>query len=555
MANDIIIRWLSESGQAIRDMSRVEKALKDTSTTQEKWARRWQTTADLAGKAGTAMFAGISVAAVRAGKAAAAQEQAFAGVGAVFRDQAPRITAWAAGMSDAGVSATDAAKAATTLGGAMKSAGLDMAQVATESPRLVEVAGQLAQVYGVDVTQAVEAMAGAFRGEYDSAQTMNIAISDAAVKAEMAARGWDKLTGKAYEQKRALAVLTLLMQGTTDAQDAAGKGAETAAAKMAKFKAKLDNIEASLGGALLPLMSDLADHMDRIATAAEKDPENVRRWAVGIAGVAAGLLILSTAAKAVTVMQGVSAVVTKFPAVKAWGWVGVIGALVVALKELEYAGMSWGAALEEYFNLDWADNLKEWVLPLAQVTDALGVTEGAADRLRAALAAPFKATIDAANDKALNAAARAENALRRVADGRYRATIDAANDRAQRAVESAQAALDTVERRTATATVDADDTPFRSGVGAAIGWANSQTATVRVRAVGAGAAIGAAAAAVTGYTRATAPAAARTATAAQPAPVVININGFTGDEDVLARRVSKALHTAAGRYGARGYMR
>ena len=47
-AGDILIRWASESSAAVRDMAKVEGALKDTMSSGEKWSRRWATASDIA---------------------------------------------------------------------------------------------------------------------------------------------------------------------------------------------------------------------------------------------------------------------------------------------------------------------------------------------------------------------------------------------------------------------------------------------------------------------------------------------------------------------------
>lgn len=505
-AGDILIRWASESSAAVRDMGKVERALKDTMSSGEKWSRRWATASDIALKAGTAMAGAIAVEAVRAGRAAMRQEQALAGLSAVYKDQAGAMQEWAASMSDAGLSTTDAAAGVTKLGGAMKSAGMDLDEVTARAPELVEIATQLSQVYGVDVTQAIEAMGGAFRGEYDSAQTMNIAISDAKVKAELAKEGWDKLTGAAYEQKRALVVNRLLLEGTKDAQEAAGAGAETTAARFKKFQAQLDNIEASLGSALLPLMNDLADVLENVTDAAEENPDAVREWAGIIAGIAGALLVLGTASKAVTVIQGVAGALKAFPKAGAIGVaVGGIITLKQVLKDVDEQSDITLRSLTAFWSMpDIGANLRLWTEPfedlmawmqsfetsgvwrgmrlgLAQVTDALGITQNRYEELKLEFSDPIQAQITAANADALNAAARAENALRRVADGRYRATIDAAEDKARAAARAAQRAIDSVQQGRP-ARIDGDGSPARTEADRTKTYIDGLGATLSIRA-------------------------------------------------------------------------
>ena len=525
-AGDILIRWVSESSAAVRDMSKVENALKDTMTSGEKWSKRWATASDIALKAGTAMAGAIAVEAVRAGKAAAVQEQAVGGLTAVFKEQSAQMETWAKGMSDMGLSMTDTAQYAARLGSSLKGAGMDLDTAAQQTQKLVELGADLAATYGGTTSDAVQALGAALRGEYDPLEQFGAAITAAQVSAELAANGQDKLTGSALAQAEMAARLKLIWEKTADAQGQAAREADTSAAAYQRFMAKLANVEADLGKTLLPLMEDLAGAMAKISDAAEEDPEAVRTWAKGLIGVAAGLLVLGTAAKAVIVIQGVAAGIKALGKVPphVWRVTGALGGVVLAFDALQdqfdefdmsLRGVARGfvdlfTITEEEVN-GWAvigafDRLMAWMqsfetsgvwkslrLGLAQVTDAIGLTENRYEQLRLELDEPIRAKLEAANEQALNAAARAENALRRTVDQRYRATIDAAEDKAKAAAREAQRAIDGVHQRNP-AKIDGDGTPARTEADRTKAYIDGLGATLNIKArvIGLQAAIGAA---------------------------------------------------------------
>ena len=566
-AGDILIRWASESSAAVRDMAKVEGALKDTMSSGEKWSRRWATASDIARKAGVAMAGAIAVEAVRAGKAAAVQEQAVGGLNAVFKEQGAAMETWAKGMSDYGLSMTDTATYAARLGSSLKGAGLDLETAAEQTQRLTELGADLAATYGGTTADAVQALGAALRGEYDPLEQFGSAITASQVAAVLAAKGQDKLTGAALQQAEMAARLELIWEKTTDAQGQAAREADTSAAAYQRFMAKLANVEADLGKALLPVMEDVAGAMSEIADAAEEDPEAVREWAKAFVALAGGLLVLGSAAKVVTVVQGIAGAIKVLARIPKAA-VGPLTALVVvidALKdqfnEFDVSLRGVGRGLADFFTIteeeanNWAvvkvfDSFMSWLqsfensavwrglrLGLAQVTDAIGLTTNRYEELRLEFDKPVQGQIEAANDKALNAAARAENALRRVADRRYRATIDAAEDKARQAARDAQRAIDGVQQGRP-ARIDGDGTPARTEADRTKSYIDGLGATLNIKArvIGLQAALGAAGADT--YSRAarnTPPETLRIDN------LVIQVNEMPRDGVQLARDVRSAL--------------
>lgn len=99
-------------------------------------------------------WAAAAAAAALCVREASALEQATSAVEQVFGTMAPEVMEWAEGMSAYGLSTTMAAQAAAILGGAIKSAGIEMEAVAVLSTKLIEIALDLVATFGYSVPQA-----------------------------------------------------------------------------------------------------------------------------------------------------------------------------------------------------------------------------------------------------------------------------------------------------------------------------------------------------------------------------------------------------------------
>lgn len=548
MSADILIRWTSESGAAIRDMQKVNKALGDTQTAADRNARRWQAASQIMRRAAVIGLGAIATEAVRASKAAAVQEQAVGGLQAVFKKSAPQMETWAKSMSDVGLSMTEASTYAAQLGASLKGAGLE--DYAAQTRKLTELGADLAATFGGTTQDAVEALGSTLRGEYDPLERYGAALKESEVSALIAKRGQDKLTGAALEQAKMAARLDLIWKKTKDAQGQAAREADTSAAAFQRLKAKLANIEADLGKALLPFMEDLAGAVGKLADAAEKNPQAVKQWAGAAVALAAGLLVLSTAAKAVTVMRGLAAgmaaiggAAAAIPAAAIAAWVAVA---VDSFRKIDKYGTKTGADAAANF---W--NPQPWNTAGEKVYN---VIQSTMDKIKALITQKKPPVeIDAANRKALDAAAQVQKVLDTIARSKPKATINAANQQALNAAAQAEKAIkDATQARTAR--IDADTAKARADVLAWKAWAQAQQALITVRAQvvgGTPSTSGASRAAVLSGRSG----GSTTATVAAAPTYVFNINGFTGDEDRLARRVVVALDSASGRYNSRRYSR
>jgi hypothetical protein len=158
-----------------------------------------------------------------------------------------------------GLSQKDAAKASVFLGSVLKQSGFSMADTTKESQKLVELGVDLAATYGYDVQEALLGMTALFRGEYDPIEKFGVAMKQSEINAELAARGQDKLAGAARRNAEQVIRMELLYQRAADATGAFRDQEGNLFVEQAKLQAQFENMQASIGTQLLPVMVGLTE--------------------------------------------------------------------------------------------------------------------------------------------------------------------------------------------------------------------------------------------------------------------------------------------------------
>jgi hypothetical protein len=258
------------------------------------------------GKFGTAMkkaalpaaaiVAGITAVGIAAVNSASRTEQAMGGVEAVFGKNAGTVKKWAgAAASSLGLAKSEYGELATLIGSQLKNAGVPMDQLAGKTKTLIEKGADLAAMYGGTTADAVSALSGALKGEFDPMEKYGTSMSAAKIQAEMAAQGTDKLTGAAATQAKAMATLSLVNKQTADSHGAAAREATTTAAKTQQLTATVENLKSDLGTALLPVMAQFLGALATAAAWMSKNSTAVLIVAGVLATLATAVLVVNVA--------------------------------------------------------------------------------------------------------------------------------------------------------------------------------------------------------------------------------------------------------------------
>lgn len=239
-----------------------------------------------------------------AGEAASRAQQAMGGIDAVFGKNADTVKGWAADSAQAvGLASSEYGELATIIGSQLKNAGLPMDEVMGKTKDLIGLGADLAATYGGTTADAVAALSSALKGETDPIERYGASIKQSAVQAELARRGQSKLKGEALKSATANATLALVMEQTADATGKFASESDTAAGQQQRANAEWENTKATLGTALLPIMTAVSEQLGKMAKWAAENATTVQILVGVIAAVAAVILTLNVALTAWTAIQ------------------------------------------------------------------------------------------------------------------------------------------------------------------------------------------------------------------------------------------------------------
>lgn len=211
-------------------------------------------------------------------------EQSVGAVDAVFKGGAGQVHQNAKGaVLEVGLSQKDYNLLATQFGTQLKNAGVPLEKIPGEVDRLIRQAADLSALHGGTTQEAADAMASAFRGEFDPIERYGISMRAEAIDAQAEKMGFEK-EGKSFGQNAKVAASMELMniQGA-DAKGAYKSEDGTYAQQMQEFKATLENLKIEFGQNFLPIASQVVTFLtEKMVPAFQKVSDWVKEVAGGI---------------------------------------------------------------------------------------------------------------------------------------------------------------------------------------------------------------------------------------------------------------------------------
>jgi hypothetical protein len=270
---NILIKVGAEAGQAISELTRVNKSLGDTMTTSEKMGAGIKKAAVPAALA----LGALAVAGVGAAKAAAedaAEQQKLTGV-------LERVT----GASDAQIAAThdwiDAQALATGVADSELRPALEKIATATgdvtKAQGLMGSALDIAAASGKSVDAVSAAIAKGYTGQTAALEKLIPGLSEAAKESDNFGVIMDELASKTG--------------------GAAAESASTAAGQFKIFQLQMSELQEELGAALLPVIQALLPLLRNMAAFAAENTTAIKILIGIVAGLAAGVLVANAAMK------------------------------------------------------------------------------------------------------------------------------------------------------------------------------------------------------------------------------------------------------------------
>lgn len=256
---NVLIRFTGESKGLNRTLDNSQKKT-------SKWASGLKKLAGLA--AGAFAVAGI----VKFGKDITALSRRIEDLDTkartVFEDSLPQVRNWAKENSKSlGVTQREATGLAANFADLLKPMGFTSDQAAAMSTDVVGLSGALAKWEGKNrsAAEVADILSKAMLGERDSLKSLGISITEADVSARLAANGQENLTGAALQQAKAVATQELILEKSTDAQEAWANGGKAAEEQQNAWRVSVDELREKIAKGLTPVIKKVTEFMGKLA--------------------------------------------------------------------------------------------------------------------------------------------------------------------------------------------------------------------------------------------------------------------------------------------------
>ena len=260
-------------GEISIENAKANQALDDTSAkgqqTQSKLSKAFSTVGKGAVAAGKVMATGLAagIAAmgaltIKALNLSGELEQNMGGSEAVFGEYAEKMQATAKeAFSNMGLSTSDYLATANKMGALFQGAGFTIEESMNVSQKAMQRAADVASIMGIDTSSAMEAIAGAAKGNFTMMDNLGVAMNDTTLNAYALEKGINKTTQQMTNQEKISLAMEMFMEKTAYATGNYAKENKTLAGSLGTAKAALTNFLDGSGS-----VDDLVNSFSNAAT-------------------------------------------------------------------------------------------------------------------------------------------------------------------------------------------------------------------------------------------------------------------------------------------------
>ncbi len=267
----------SEAKKALRETSAAAKDtaddIGDVSSSTEKSGSKWGSAFKKIGSGalavGKTVAVGIGAATtaiggltVKALSSAGELEQNMGGSEAVFGKYATKIQDTAKkAFSNMGLSTSDYLGTANKMGALFQGAGFDIEESMKLSQDSMQRAADVASIMGIDTASAMEAVAGAAKGNFTMMDNLGVAMNETTLANYALEKGMKKSYDQMTQQEKIGLAMEMFMEKTAYAAGNYAKENETLAGSLRTAKAALSNFLSGSGSVddVVSSFSNLAD--------------------------------------------------------------------------------------------------------------------------------------------------------------------------------------------------------------------------------------------------------------------------------------------------------
>lgn len=213
-------------------------------------------------------------------------EQNTGGMAQVFKANAAAMEATAkTAFGNMGLSASDFMATANQMGALFQGSGFSIDESATMAAEAMQRAADVASIMGIDVSRAMESVAGAAKGNFTMMDNLGVAINDTTIAQYALSKGIEKSTREMSTQEKVGLAMELFMEKSAYAAGNYARENQTLAGSFATARAAMSNFLSGAGSA--------SDVISSVTNAAKVAVQNIKdiapRLADGIGEIAGGL--------------------------------------------------------------------------------------------------------------------------------------------------------------------------------------------------------------------------------------------------------------------------
>ena len=229
------------------------KALDETSDkgqkTEGKLSKAFSAVDKGAAVCGKAIMTGLAVGATAMGalttkalNLSGELEQNMGGSEQVFKEFADKMQETARNaFENMGLSTSDFLGTANKMGALFQGAGFTIEESSNLASEAMQRAADVASIMGIDTTSAMEAIAGAAKGNFTMMDNLGVAMNDTTLQAYALSKGIDKSTTEMTNQEKIGLAMEMFMEKTAYAAGNYARENETLAGALGTAKAALTN--------------------------------------------------------------------------------------------------------------------------------------------------------------------------------------------------------------------------------------------------------------------------------------------------------------------------
>ena len=240
-------------GKIVIDAADANKTLDETSDKASKSQGKMSKAFSAVGKGAVAVGKAVGTGMVVAGGAMAGLtvkalnlsgelEQNMGGSEQVFGQYAGKMQDTATkAFSNMGLSTSDYLGTANKMGALFQGAGFSIEESMNLSQSAMQRAADVASIMGIDTSAAMEAVAGAAKGNFTMMDNLGVAMNDTAIEAYALSKGIKKSTKDMSQQEKIGLAMEMFLEKTSYAAGNYARENETLAGSLGTAKAALTN--------------------------------------------------------------------------------------------------------------------------------------------------------------------------------------------------------------------------------------------------------------------------------------------------------------------------